>query len=283
MIADRESDIYEVFARVPQLDPAGPLTHVLVRCHHDRALGETGGRLHAKISSWPPAGEAGFDLAARPGRPARTVTLSVRFGEVVLRQPKLGADPKDPATITLSVVEARESDPPPGAKPVHWRLFTTHAVTTLEQALAVVELYRRRWTIEQVFRSLKSQGLDIEESLLADGQALENIAATALVAAVQVMQCVHARGEAGGAIPASRVFSADNGPVLTALVKKLEGKTLKQKNPHPPHTLAWAAWVIARLGGWKGYASERPPGPITMHAGLQRYHAIAMGFALATL
>jgi hypothetical protein len=282
MIADRESDIYEVFARVPQLGPEGPRTHVLVRCHHDRALGDKGGRLHARIDAWPEAGRAGFTLEARPGRPARPVTLAVRFGEVTLRQPKLGPDPRDPAQITLRLVEAREVDPPAGATPVHWRLYTTHQVTRLDQALVVVELYRRRWAIEQVFRTLKSHGLDIEESLLADGEALENLAATALVAAVQVMQCVHARSEAGQHIPASRVFTPADLPVLKALVGKLEGKTLKQKNPHPPQSLAWATWVVARLGGWKGYASERPPGPITMRDGLERYHAIAMGFALAT-
>ena len=281
VVADREADIYEVFARVPQLDPEGPLTHLLIRCNHDRTLGKKVPGLHATIAAWPEAGRTGFELDARPGQPARDVTLGVRFGEVTLRQPETGADPRDPPTITLRVVEVREIDPPPGATPVHWRLYTTHEVATLHQALVVVELYRRRWIIEQVFRTAKSQGLDIEESLLADGEALENLAATILVAAVQVMQCVHARGEAGDQIPASRVFDPDDVPVLHALTRKLQGKTLKQMNPHPPESLAWAVWVIARLGGWKGYPSERPPGPITMLDGLKRFHAIATGFALA--
>lgn len=283
MVADRESDIYEVFARVPQQDPDGPLTHVLVRCSHDRALDGEAGCLRAKIDAWPQAGRTAFKLDARPGRPARAVELAVRFGDVTLRQPKTGADPRDPASMTLRLVEVREINPPADATAVHWRLYTTHQVSTLEQAVAIVELYRRRWIIEQVFRTLKSQGLGIEQSLLADGEALENLAATALVAAIQVMQCVHARGEAGQKIPASRVLADADLPVVRALVRKLEGKTLKQKNPHPPESLAWAVWVIARLGGWNGYASERPPGPITVRNGLERFHAIAEGFALANL
>ena len=131
-------------------------------------------------------------------------------------------------------------------------------------------------------RTLKSQGLDLEDSLLRDGDALERLAAAALVAACDVMQLVRGRDEAGRALPAARVFDPAEMLVLDALVPTLEGKTAKQKNPHPRHSLAWAAWCIARLGGWNGYAKERPPGPITFVNGLRRFHAIAQGFLLAT-
>jgi hypothetical protein len=40
-----------------------------------------------------------------------------------------------------------------------------------------------------------------------------------------------------------------------------------QSNPHPKASLAWAAWIIAKLGGWNGYASSKPPGPITFFNG----------------
>jgi hypothetical protein len=48
-----------------------------------------------------------------------------------------------------------------------------------------------------------------------------------------------------------------------ALTVKLEGKTEKQKNPHARGTLARAAWVIDRLGGWSGYigGGYKPPAP----------------------
>jgi hypothetical protein len=144
-------------------------------------------------------------------------------------------------------------------------------------------IYERRpqWDIEQLFRTLKSQGLDLEDSFLSDGDALECLAATALMAACSVMQLVQGRGEAGSALPASRVFSPAEISLIEALTRKFEGKTEKQKNPHPKQSLAWAAWCIARAGGWNGYASERPPGPITFARGFRRFHAIAEGFALA--
>jgi hypothetical protein len=51
-------------------------------------------------------------------------------------------------------------------------------------------------------------------------------------------------------------------------------------NPQQRHSLAWAAWIIARLGGWNGYPSSKPPGPITLRHGLEYFHAIAKGWNL---
>jgi hypothetical protein len=276
LIADREADIYELFARVPD-----EKTHVLVRAAHDGALAEIDGRLLAKIASQPEAGRLTFNLSGRPGRTARQVTLAARFCPVTLRQPARGADRSDPPQLALNLVEAREIDPPLGEEPIVWRLLTTHAATTLAQAARIIDLYRCRWIVEQLFRTLKSQGLDLEDSFLSDGDALECLAATALMAACSVMQLVQGRGEAGSALPASRVFSPAEISLIEALTRKFEGKTEKQKNPHPKQSLAWAAWCIARAGGWNGYASERPPGPITFARGFRRFHAIAEGFALA--
>jgi hypothetical protein len=274
-IADREADIYELFARLPDEN-----TDVLVRATHDRALADEG-RLFAKIAAQKEAGRLDFALPARPGRPARQVRLAVRFAAVTLVQPRRGANPQDPKNVALRLVEAREIDPPSAENAIVWRLLTTHGVASFEDATHIIELYRLRWTIEQIFRTLKSQGIDLEESLLADGDALERLAAAALVAATTVMQLVHGRSDAGRKIKASRVFSPNEIAFLHALLATLQGKTAKQKNPHPADSLAWAAWVIARLGGWTGYTTERPPGPITVSHGLKRFREMAFGFALA--
>lgn len=274
VVADREADIYELFTRLPDAR-----TDVLVRATHDRAM--MGGRkLFGTLEGQAVAGEITFAMAARPGRPARSVRLAVRFAKVALKQPAAGADPRDPKSVTVYAIEAREVEAPAEADPVHWRLLTSHPVATLAEAIWTIELYRRRWAIEQLFRTLKSQGIDLEASLLADGDALENLAATALLAATMVLQLVHARGEAGWILPAVRVFTPDEVAALRAFSPYLEGRTAKQRNPHPVASLAWAGWFIARLGGWSGYASERPPGPITFTEGLKRFQAMAEGFAL---
>lgn len=67
---------------------------------------------------------------------------------------------------------------------------------------------------------------------------------------------------------------------ITALNREIEAKSKRLKNPHPSDSLAWAAWIIGRLGGWDGYPSSKPPGPITMKHGLEYFHAVAVGWSL---
>ena len=62
--------------------------------------------------------------------------------------------------------------------------------------------------------------------------------------------------------------------LIALLNHKMQGKTSRQKNPHPPGSLASAAWVIAKLGGWHEYEAK-PPGPITFYNGLTRFRAAA--------
>jgi hypothetical protein len=57
-----------------------------------------------------------------------------------------------------------------------------------------------------------------------------------------------------------------NKRALEAVSASLEGKTARQKNPHAKGSLAFAAGVFARLGGWTGYYGK--PGPVVMLHGL---------------
>ncbi|MEM6717279.1 MAG: IS4 family transposase, partial [Cyanobacteria bacterium P01_C01_bin.147] len=61
----------------------------------------------------------------------------------------------------------------------------------------------------------------------------------------------------------------------------LNGRTAKQQNPHPTASLAWAAWMIARLGGWSGYRSQRPHGIVTFERGLQVFQGMFAVWLLA--
>lgn len=272
VVSDREGDIYEAFA----LRPDG--VELLVRAAQDRSLDEAG-KLFAALDALPEAGRAEVDLPAQPGRRARTAQLAVRFAVLPVAKPARGFAKSLPEAIELQCIDVREVSAPPGATPVHWRLLTTHAVEDAAQAWAVVDLYRKRWAIEQLFRTLKTQGFDIEGLRIEEPAPRANLLMAALIAAVVVQQMVHARdGGPGPLRPCTDAFDPEDLPLLEAFCEKLQGKTERQKNPHPKGSLAYAAWVCARLGGWTGYYGK--PGPIVMLEGLLRLETMLQGWAL---
>ncbi len=273
VVADRESDIYAGWASLP-----GGNLHLLSRVMHDRALAG-GGTLSRAAASWSFVDTRTIDLLATPKRAARRAVLSLRFGSLEVLRPD-GPDARDlPKTVSLRLVEVVERDPPAGVEPVRWRLLTTHDVADLTAAWQIVDWYRRRWTIEQLFRLIKTHGLQLEDSQLATAEGLIKLAAIATKAGVVILQLVQAR-DAKSREPAEIAFDQHKIVVLNALNARIEGKTALQKNPNPPYSLAWAAWIIARLGGWDGYPSSKRPGPITLRHGLEYFHAIANGWAL---
>ncbi len=140
-------------------------------------------------------------------------------------------------------------------RPDPWAGLTTHTLDSFDDARRILGGYGQRWHIEQTFRVMKKQGLDIESSPIETAAGLMKLACLAVDVAVRSMQLTLAR-EGPSDRPATDVFPESEIEVLAHLQPTLEGKTEKQKNPHPLLSLAWAAWIIARLGGWKGYASE---------------------------
>ena len=275
VVGDRESDVYDLFARRPAN------VHLLCRSAQDRALIE-GDQLSQRCDSWTEQGRTPISVPARGARPARQAVVAVRFGAVTLRRPCKPATKGLPKGVALWVVDVREVDPPQGQEPVHWRLLTTHPVTTLANALQIVTWYRMRWTIEQVFRSLKSHGLRIEDSQMEHAGPFTKLAVVALIAAIRAMQLVLARDGRTGQKITDAVDPADM-PALHCLNASLQGRTDKLKNPHDSSTLAWFAWIVARLGGWSGYTSRgyKPAGPKTMHLGLIQLDALLKGWHLA--
>jgi hypothetical protein len=206
----------------------------------------------------------------------------VSFQRIEIVRPHYGYKIKRlPPKIALHAVRVEEIDPPEGVKPILWLLLTTHEVATPEDAARIVGWYRARWTVEQVFRTTKSQGFNLEESQIETPRAMAKLAIAVLIAAVRTMQLVYARSGATGQKLSDAMDEAAE-PLVEALAQKLEGKTERLKNPYPKNSLARLAWVVGRLGGWDGYEGHgyKPAGPKTMAIGLARFDAIRMGWEM---
>jgi hypothetical protein len=188
VIGDRAGDIYNAWARLP-----GPGWHLLTRANQDRKL-SNGRMLFATAAGFPLADTRRLDLpAAPPTRAAREAGVELRFGTAEIRRSPNEKDKALAKSVTLTAIEVREPAPPEGAEPVLWRLLTTHAVGGAADVWRIVDWYKRRWTIEQLFRILKTEGLRLEDSQLASADRLAKLTAVAVKAACMILQLVRER------------------------------------------------------------------------------------------
>lgn len=266
VIGDRESDIYEF------LEMADEHTKILIRSNQNRCLIEEDIKLTEKMNDSVIQGTYLINIPPSHARKARVAKMEVRFESVRIKRPAN----KKPALdfVSLYCIQVKESPEtiPAGEKGIEWRLLTNHEIKTVEDALRCVKWYQCRWYIEELFRVLKSKGFGVEEIQLESDAAIQKNLLFSLQAALQIMLLKIAFDKKDEQIPASVCFSNLQIKMLAILQPKLEGKTAILKNSFQHKSLAWAAWIIARLGAWSGYLSQSRPGYITFKAGFERFN-----------
>ena len=273
-VQDREGDIFQQFAAIPnnQCD-------LVIRSRGDRRLAD-GGKLYEGLATAPLAGSYQLQVNGdkRISRSAREATIEVRYIPICIQKPANLKDENLPKSLALYAVEAREVNG--SGKPILWRILTTRRLACYQEAKEVVDIYKQRWNVEEVFRLLKRKGFGIEESQLESGWGIRKLTVLALDSSIKVMQLKLARDNPQSQ-PLSEVFTEEEVEVLQYLNKKLEGKTQLLKNKFDPQTLAWATWIMGRLSGWGGFPAERKPGVISLKNGLNKFRQLCIGFYLA--
>ena len=210
-LGDRESDIFALYASA-----AEERFHVIARSMHDRKLADGTG-LYSASEAMAVVGYRAIALPARAqraerSRASRTALRRREAGQAANQVPAPSAEKPgvDPTSMCV------RPDPQAGTEPLHWRLLTTHAVTTAEEAWRIVEWYKQRWLIEQFFRILKTQGFKLEDSQIGTADRLLKLVAIAAKAAVITIQLVQARN------------GRDHQPVRTCL------RYQRDRNPRRP-------------------------------------------------
>jgi hypothetical protein len=159
IIADREADIYEEFVALPDAN-----THVLIRSTQNRRVVAPDDKLFEYVGGQDVAGTYTLEIPnGHSTRKSRTAEIEVRFCPVKLARPMNTPNKALPEFVDVYTIEAKEvaSSVPAGEEPILWRLLTTHPVTTFAEALQMIQWYRWRWLIEQLFRILKHQRPDV--------------------------------------------------------------------------------------------------------------------------
>jgi hypothetical protein len=265
-LADREGDLYELFALAGQHPEVG----VLVRARHERR-DQCGATLSELLAAQPQAGTMEIEVPRKPGQPARTARLEVKFTALTLRPPKRqSAGPP----LNLWVVEAQEILPVGSPrKPLSWRLVTNVRVADFAAAVERIGWYRKRWSIEEYHRILKS-GCAVEERQLETVERLGKILMLDLLVAWRVLELTRAARQPE-TLKAREYFGEDELEVL----KRWQLKNGRTVNVEP--TVREVVRLIAQLGGFLARKRDGEPGSMTLWRGLERLSQMTQGYQLA--
>lgn len=202
-----------------------------------------------------------------PARDARVATLRFAAMPIQLKRPPY-LDQRYPAALKVNVVHVYEYDAPAGVEPVEWFLFTTDPVGTRDEVLAVVDVYRRRWVIEEYFRAVKT-GCAYEQRQLETRHAWMIALAITLPLGWRLLQLRSAARHTPSA-PASDALSTTEIEVLRHL---RPGRVSAQP------TVREAMLLVAELGGHIKNNGE--PGWLVLHRGISKLQCLAEGVEVA--
>lgn len=271
-VEDREGDIYEQLSSI-----ATDKAHYIIRSKSNRHVA---GGLKAwdLLAQQPALGAYSINLSTdrRKGRKKKEVVLKVRYAPITLERGPQNTS-SYPTSTKINIIEAYEEK----SNGLSWKLLTTHEIGSFEDAYQIIEWYSQRWTIEQVHRLLKNKGFQIEDSELESGWAIRKLCVLMLSAMLRIFQMNMAYNEPEGGQPLKEVFTAEEIKCLIDINERLKGSTTKLQNNNDNNKLKWATWIIARLGGWKGYDSQGPPGLIVLKRGLDKFASIFFGWQIA--
>jgi hypothetical protein len=260
-VADREADIFELFAlpRVSHID-------LLIRAVQDRLVHveETEVRkLWESVEALPMTDQLmTTHVEHRPGKPARDVVLAVRWRTVQLLVPTKKKKKYEHASVTFTALLVTEVDPPEGETPLEWLLLTSLSVETFQQAAQCVLWYRFRWLIERYHFVLKS-GCHLEKLQLETAERLERALALYCVVAWRLLHLTYlARFTPDTSCEV--VFQTHEWHALYAFTYQTNVL------PTTPPSLHEATHLVAQLGGFLARKSDGEPGVQTIWRGLRR-------------
>ena len=160
-VMGREADCFEVMAACRRL----PQVELLVRARHGRSQGKGRPKMFAAIRAQPSQARLEVPVMAHSARrssrsqkvrskqPKRMATVELRWRRAEI-QPTSGFADEKP--VQMNLVHVYEPEAPAASTALEWLLLTSLAVTSVDEATAVVQRYLLRWRIEDWHRILKA-------------------------------------------------------------------------------------------------------------------------------
>lgn len=264
-VADRESDLWEVFQRCRK---AG--VSYVIRVAQDRALAEESGRVRAAVATWAVQETRVVELPRSQGQAGRMAKLELRYGRLELASPYRPLQPAGSDRLSVYGVQVREVDAPEGVEPLEWLLMSDLPIPSASDGWRIVAIYRRRWLIEEFHKGLKT-GAGIERSQLSMANKL-----MAWCAVLSVVTTWLVRQKLKCALPDQPPLKPEDADAeLIALLERRRGR------PREGWTAKTLTHAIARAGGFLGRKGDGNPGWLTLWRGWTRLQHQLIGYRLA--
>jgi hypothetical protein len=259
-IADREGDMLDLMKKAQQLNHPADW---LIRAQHNRLLNQKE-KLWDAVEKQTVLAKITFIRPRKRGTKARSIQQEIKVLRCTL-------SPKSRCPVEVTLIQAKEINPPKGCTPITWRLITNRHVNNESQALEIIDWYRCRWEIEMFFDVLKV-GCQVEKLQLATRERIEKALALYMIIAWRVMYLMRL-GRTCPDLPADLVFD------------ELEWKSSyllgKKQLPRGVPSLNDVIRNLATLGGFLGRKSDGNPGSKSIWIGFQRIQDCVYGIQIS--
>ena len=259
-VMDREADIYALLA---EMSERGSRFIIRVGQNRNAEAEEEVGTLFDLLEASKEVLTRNVPLSRRvrcdkqhSRRSERRAKLTFAARTLTLQRPRSAAKSL-PASLSLAFVHVFEKHPPEGEAPVDWKLVTSEPISRRKDVEAVVDGYRTRWVIEELFKALKT-GCGIERCQLEDLDSILRLLSIELPVATQLL-ALRSLALADKRALALGVLS----PLQLRVLRAMAPKAKLSKNPTAEKVLL----AIAALGGH--IRNNGSPGWLVLARGFQ--------------
>lgn len=214
---------------------------------------------------YPIRGVGSTRRTKHPARQARVARVGIASTTIRVDKTRYSNRRGDP--FEINVVRVWEASPPDGEKPIEWVLLTTEPVASKKQQLRIIDIYRKRWLIEDYFKALKT-GCSLEKRQVDSYSGMRRVLCLLVPMAYRLLRL---RGLSRTAAEQSASVAFDATELL--LIARAQPRPTKT-----PKLLADALALLAKMGGH--ITNNGPPGWMTLGAGYEKLLLLKLGFHL---
>ena len=278
-LGDGSADIYDVFAE-PRRSNSELLIHLIQNRNIKSAEEQSEEKFFDALDNVKSLGLVTINLPRTHKKAARQATLEIRVKTVEIKPP-VSRKKENLPTIQVTAILAREirkdklkttNKKTCKSELIVWRLLTSSVITTLEEAIARINLYTKRWLIERYHYILK-EGCGIEKLQMESADNLQRATALYSIVAWRLMYITYAARNDPDA-PCTIILSKNEWQSLWCYVNK------KQHPPDSPPTIKAVVLLLAKLGGFLARKGDGEPGAKVIWRGLMALEHITEMFTI---